>query len=191
MADIAGNLEARGRYPWRIIGWGGAVALLLLPFVVMQFSQQMNWGAEDFIFVGVVIGTVGLLFELAVRVSSNWSYRAAFGLALLGIVLVVWANVAVGIVGSDDNPNNALFFWALLLGVAGAAVARLRAHGMAWAMAATALALWIAFAVAVAGPTDEPHVPHSLEFIGISTFALIILASAALFRRVAQSSSSS
>ena len=191
MADIADNQGARGRYPWRVIGWGGAVSLLLLPFVVMQFSREMNWGAEDFIFVGVVIGTVGLLFELAVRVSSSWSYRAAFGLALLGMVLVVWANVAVGIVGSDNRPENFWFFAALLVAIVGAAVARLRAKGMAWAMAATAAALWIAFAVAVSGPTDEPHVPHSLEFIGISVFALMFLASAALFRRVAQSSSSS
>lgn len=190
MADIAGN-QARGRYPWRVIGWGAAVALLLLPFVVMQFSGGMNWGLDDFVFVGTVIGTIGLLVELGVRASNSWTYRAAYGLALLGMLLVTWANLAVGIVGSEDRPENLWFFAALLVAIVGGAVTRLRAKGMTWAMAATAAALWIAFALAVSGPTDEPHVPHSRELIGVSVFALMFLGSAALFRRVARQSSSS
>ena len=191
MADIAGNHQGRARYPWGVIGWSAAVALLLLPFVVMQFSREMNWGLGDFVFVGVVIGTVGFLLELGVRVSNSWTYRAAYGLALVGMLLVTWANLAVGIVGSEDRPENAWFFAALLVAISGAALTRLRARGMAWAMAATAAALWIAFAFAVSGPTDEPHVPHSREFIGLSVFALIFLGSAALFRKAARQSSSS
>lgn len=185
MADIAGGGGTR-RIPWRIIGWGGAVALLLIPFVAMQFTREMNWGPGDFLFVGLVLGTLGGLIELGVRISRDPFYRAGFGLALLGALLVIWANVAVGIVGSDDNPNNAFFFWALLVGVAGAAIARLRANGMALAMLATALALWAALAIAQAGPTDEPWVPALREAAGTSLFALMFLASAALFQRSAR-----
>lgn len=185
MAEIAGGRGTR-RIPWRTIGWGGAVALLLLPFVAMQFSREMNWGLEDLILLGVVIGTAGLLIELAVRVSNDWWYRAGFGLALLGMLLVTGANVAVGIVGSDDNPNNALFFWALGVGVVGAAIARLRAKGMALAMLATAVGLWVALAVAQGGPTDEPGVPALREVAGTSLFALMFVASAALFQRSAR-----
>jgi hypothetical protein len=62
---------------------------------------------------------------------------------------------------------------------------------MALTTAATAVLLWIAYAIASAGPTDEPLVKHSVEFAGTSVFALLFLGSAALFRRSAQSSSSS
>jgi len=112
MDQIAGSLGAR-KIRWRWIGWGGAVALLAVPFVAMKLTGEMNWGIADFIFVGLLLGTLGGLLELAVRVSPRWDYRAGFALALVGTCLVIWVNVAVGIVGSDDNPNNALFFWAL------------------------------------------------------------------------------
>lgn len=176
---------------WRVLGWGAAAALLAVPFVAMQFTRDVNWSASDFIAMGALIAIVGGLFELAVRSSRSRIYRAAFALALLGAFLVVWANLAVGIVGSDDNPANLWFFAALFVGVAGAALARLRAKGMAIAMLATALSLGLAFAIAVIGPTDEPWVSHWREFAGTAVFAALFLASAWLFRRGAQSSSSS
>ena len=185
MAEIAGGGRMR-RVPWRIIGWSGAVALLVIPFVAMQFTREMNWGAGDFVFVAIVLGTLGGLIELAVRASRDPFYRAGFGVALLAAMLVIWANVAVGIVGSDDNPNNALFFWALGVGVIGAAAARLRAKGMALAMLATAVGLWVALAIAQGGPTDEPWVPALREVAGTSLFAMMFVASAALFQRSAR-----
>ena len=185
---MANNLRtpARGNVPWRTIGWGGAVALLIAPFIAMQFTPEMNWDAEDFVFVAVVLATLGGLAELAVRASPRWDYRAGFLLALVCACLVIWVNVAVGIVGSDDNPNNASFFWALGVAVVGAAISRLRAAGMSLTMLATAIALIAALFIAQAGPTDEPWVPAMREAIGTSFFALIFLASAGLFRRAAR-----
>jgi hypothetical protein len=184
-------LGERSGSPWRFVGWGIAAALLLLPLIAMRFTPEVNWTAEDFIVWGIMLGTVGGLFELAVRISPLPSYRAGFGLALLGAFLVTWANLAVGIVGSENNPANQLFFAALLVGIVGAGITRLRASGMVKAMTATAVALWIAFAIAVMGPTDEPWVRHSVEFAGTSIFALLFVGSALLFHRAAAHSSSS
>lgn len=174
--------------PWRLIGWGGAVLLLTAPFVAMQVgSADVNWTASDFIFAGVLFAVVGGAFELAVRTSSNRAYRAGAALALLGTFLTIWANLAVGIVGSENNPANQLFFGALLVGVIGACVARFRAGGMAIATVTTAVLLWAAFAIASLGPTDEPFVRHSVELAGTSIFALLFIGSAALFRKATQS----
>src|SRR3954454_16025342 len=107
--------------------------------------------------------------------SRDWSYRGAALLALVGMFLTIWANLAVGIVGSEDNPANIGFFAALLVGIAGSAVARFRAKGMALAMLATTASLGIAFAVAVMGPTDEPFVSHWLEVRGPSGFGLLFV----------------
>lgn len=178
--------EVLRRIPWRPIGWGAAVALLALPFVAMQFTREVNWTASDFIVFGAMLLAVGVPLELVARASRNWSYRGAALLALLGGFLTVWANLAVGIVGSEENPANMLFFGALLVGIVGTIVARARAEGMSMAMLATAAALGIAFVIAVAGPTDEPFVPHWRELLGTSVFAAMFLGSAALFRSAAR-----
>jgi hypothetical protein len=170
---------------WRFVGWGVAAALLLLPLLAMQFTPEVNWTASDFIVWGIMLGTVGGLFELAVRLSPLPSYRIGFGLALLGAFLVTWVNLAVGIVGSDNNPANQLFFLALLVGIIGAGIARLRAGGMAHAMLATAAALGIAFVVAQMGPRDVLWVPASREALGSGLFALVFIGSALLFRKAA------
>jgi hypothetical protein len=185
------NAIQRSGIPWRIIGWGGAVALLAAPFIAMRFTTEVNWTASDFVFAAVLLGVIGGGLELAAWASSNRAYRAAAALGLLGTFLVIWTNLAVGIVGSENNPANLLFFGALLVGIAGSVMARFRAPGMALAMVATATSLGIAFGIAVMGPTDEPFVPHSRELIGTGLFAALFLGSAALFRKAGQSSSSS
>jgi hypothetical protein len=185
------NAIQRSGIPWRIIGWGGAVALLAAPFIAMRFTTEVNWTASDFVFAAVLLGVIGGGLELAAWASSNRAYRAAAAVGLLGTFFVIWTNLAVGIVGSENNPANLLFFGALLVGIAGSVMARFRAPGMALAMVATAVSLGIAFGIAVMGPTDEPFVPHSRELIGTGLFAALFLGSAALFRKAGQSSSSS
>jgi hypothetical protein len=168
---------------WRLVGWGGAVALLLLPFVAMQFTREVDWTLGDFIVFGVMIGTVGGGFELAVRASGSWAYRGGAAMALAGMFLVVWADGAVGIVGDEHNPWNQLFLLALLFGLAWACVVRFRARGMSHAMVATAGALMAAFAMAMIYRPEEPGVHPAVELAGTSVFALVFIGSAALFRR--------
>jgi hypothetical protein len=167
---------------WRPIGWGAAVALLALPFVAMQFTREVNWRVSDFIIFGAMLLAVGVPLELVARTSRNWAYRGAALLALFGAFLTVWANLAVGIVGSEENPENLLFFAALLVGIAGMIAARARPKGMALAMVATAAAIGIAFGIASIGPSDEPNVPSWRELLGTGVFAGLFLGSAALFR---------
>jgi hypothetical protein len=185
---MASNAPDAGRgFPWRIVGWGGAAALLLLPFVAMQFTKEVNWTIGDFLVFGVMILMVGIPLELVARASRSWYYRGGALMALAGMFLTIWVNLAVGIVGSEDNPANQLFFAALLVGIIGAAIARARPRGMSWAMVATAVSLGIAFIIAASGPTDEPFVPHLRELVGTGVFAALFLGSAGLFRKAAES----
>ncbi len=51
---------------WRIAGWSIAGLVLLLPALT-----NAPWTAFDFVFAGVLIGFVGLAFELTVRRSRD------------------------------------------------------------------------------------------------------------------------
>ena len=183
---MANAVEGRVINPWRLLGWGGAVGLLLAPLVAMRFTSDVNWTASDFIFAGILFALIGGAFELAIWASRNRAYRAGAALALCGAFLTIWANLAVGIVGSENNPANMLFFAALLIGIVMASVGRFRAKGMSVAALATAASLGVAFVIAVMQPTDEPFVPHIREAIGTAVFAALFLASSALFRKASR-----
>lgn len=126
--------------PWRILGWGTIAGLMALPAIAMQFTREVNWTASDFVFAGVLLGGVGLGFEMAVRASGSWAYRAGAAVALGLSLLLLWANAAVGIGGSETEPANLWFNLVPLLALFGAIGARFRPRGMATAMTATAVA---------------------------------------------------
>ena len=69
-SDVAGTLS---KVPWRAIGWGGAVALLALPFVAMQFTADVNWTLSDFAAFGVMLLMVGVPLALVARRSAKWA----------------------------------------------------------------------------------------------------------------------
>lgn len=75
-------------------------AILLIPFVAMQFTGEVNWTASDFVIMGVLLLGTGLLLQFAAnRLRSGKSRLIAIG-AIAFAFLFVWAELAVGIVGS-------------------------------------------------------------------------------------------
>lgn len=130
----------------RIAGWTLAACLLALPAVAMRFTSEVNWTGSDFVFAGVIFAIVGGLFELAARTTSNIAYRVATVLAVGCGFLQVWINLAVGIIGNEDNPANLTYFAVVGAAVSGAIVALGSARGLARTMALAA-ALQVAFSI--------------------------------------------
>ena len=140
MAERIGrNGERRGSV-WRIAAWGLAGLILLLPLVAMQFTDEVEWTASDFILMGVLIGTVGLSFEFLIRQSSRPTYRIGAAIAHLAFFLTIWVNLAVGMIGSEGNLYNLLFGGVLVLALSGAVVAAFKPVGLARAMVIAAIA---------------------------------------------------
>jgi hypothetical protein len=139
MADRVGGWRSGGA---RFAFWLFLAALLSVPAIAMRFAPGagFNWSPMDFVVMGVLLGGVGLGVELVVRASSSFAWRAGAVVALLTAFLTVWVNLAVGMVGSENNPYNLIFLGVLALALAGALLARFRAAGMAKAMLAAAIA---------------------------------------------------
>lgn len=76
------------------------VTLLLIPLLAMQFTNEVNWTVSDFLVAGVLLLGTGLLAELVIRKVKNIRYRVVIVLGLLMVLLLIWADLAVGIFGT-------------------------------------------------------------------------------------------
>ena len=168
--------------PWRVVGWGLAGALLLLPAVAMRFTSEVRWTASDFVVAGAIIGGIGLAFEFLARRARDNAYRMGAAAALGAAFLLIWINLAVGIIGSEDNPLNLVYAGVLLLALGGAIGAGFEAGGMARAMTAAAAAQALVTVLAAIAGRDEP--PGMIGLIVLNGFFVGLFALAAwLFRR--------
>ena len=73
------------------------IFLLLIPLIAMQFTNEVNWTLCDFVVAGILLFGTGLIFNLVVRKIKNIKYRIVIGVALLIVLLLIWAELAVGI----------------------------------------------------------------------------------------------
>lgn len=76
-----------------ILVLAAALALLLIPFVAMRFTNEVVWTALDFITMGVLLICTGLGIEFALRIfRGGWVKVAAVAAVLVGFV-VVWGTL--------------------------------------------------------------------------------------------------
>ncbi len=76
------------------------VFILLIPFIAMQFSDEVNWTASDFAVAAVLLLGTGLACELVLRKVKKTKHRIALCAGILVILFLIWAELAVGIFGS-------------------------------------------------------------------------------------------
>jgi hypothetical protein len=145
----------------------------------MRFTQEVVWTGSDFVTFGAMLFVACGTYELATRRTGNTAYRAAVGIAVAAGFLLVWINLAVGILGSEANPANLMFGGVLAVGIAGAFVARFRPQGMARALEGTAVAQGLVGLIALAAGWG-----NALALTAF--FAAVWLSSAQLFRRAAR-----
>ncbi|MCH8913537.1 MAG: hypothetical protein IIA33_08235 [Planctomycetes bacterium] len=158
--------------------------ILLLPLLAMQFTDEVVWDLADFAVAGVLLFGTGLTYELIARKAGPIAHRAAVGVAVAAALLLVWINLAVGIIGNEGNPANLMYIGVLVVGIIGALIARFQPHGMARALFATALAQMLVAVIALAARlgTSGPVWPRDV-LIATGFFATLWLGSALLFRR--------
>jgi hypothetical protein len=174
------------------------VTILAIPLVAMQFSSEWDWKPFDFLLAGALIFGSGLAFILIARRMPSRLYRAGLAVAIGTCFLIVWVNGAVGFVGNEDNPANALYFLVPLTGVIGSLVARFRPGGMAVASIAAAIVHSVAGVVAlfvwrvpesvidaIDGQRLEIYPAVQVRDVLINVFVLVLLLAAAMLFRQA------
>ncbi len=74
--------------------------LLLIPLIAMQFTDEVNWALFDFIIAGALLLGTGLIGDLVIRKVNKIEHRVVLCLAILAALLLIWAELAVGIIGT-------------------------------------------------------------------------------------------
>src|SRR5690348_6873672 len=79
--------------------------LLLIPFIAMQFTDEVNWSPFDFVVMGCLLLGTGLLCELAIRKIKTIRFRIVIIAVILIALFLIWAELAVGIFGTPFAGN--------------------------------------------------------------------------------------
>jgi hypothetical protein len=161
-----------------------AALILLLPLLAMQFTHEVVWDLPDFAAAWALLVGAGLAYKLATRKAGNTAYRAGVGVAVATALILVWMNLAVGLIGNEENLANLMYGGVLAVGVIGAIIARFRARGMARAMLGTALAQLLVGVIALSAGLAFTLIRDAL--ILNVFFAALWIGSAMLFRHAAR-----
>ena len=159
------------------------VLILLIPLIAMQFTAEVNWTLGDFIIMGALIFGTGLAYELISRKMNNKTFKLAVAIGVGTTLFMTWVNLAVGIIGSEDNAVNLMYFGVPLVALVGAFIAKFKPFALSRAMFATALYTFIIPFIALA--INRPDIsPGVFAVIGLnSVFALMFVASGLLFKK--------
>lgn len=157
--------------------------LLIVPLIAMQFTEEVVWTLSDFILAGTLLFGTGLSYKLATKNTGEIVYRIAIGFALFTGLFLIWVNLAVGIIGSEDNPVNLLYFGVFFVGIIGALISRFQSQGMELTMFAMALTQALVTVIALIGGFYQSPPSTTFHIIGVNGFFItLFVISALLFR---------
>jgi hypothetical protein len=116
----------------------------------------------------------------------NTAYRFAVGVALAAAFILVCLNLAVGVIGTEDDLANLMYIGVLAVGITGAIIARFRPHAMARALFATPLAQALVAVIAlIFGLGSAWSGPGEILALN-GFFVALFLGSAWLYRNAAR-----
>lgn len=158
--------------------------ILTLPFIAMQFTSQVAWTLRDFVTAGFLLAGAGLSYEFLSSRALNEQGRWATALAVGTGLLLIWVNLAVGLIGNENNPANDLYFGVIMVGLIGAGLARFRPRGMMRALFAMALTQALVPLVAMA--IWRPQINFGLvQVLAVNSFFVALFIGAALMYKKA------
>jgi hypothetical protein len=89
------SMSSHGKNIIRIVAVTAAV--LLIPLLAMQFTDGVDWGVIDFVLIGTLLIGGGLTYEFGVTRIRSAMHRLIAGIVIAAAVLLIWAQLAVGI----------------------------------------------------------------------------------------------
>ena len=74
--------------------------LLCIPLLGNVISKEFNWSPSDFAIGGLLLFGTAFLIDLMLRIVKNKTYKILICAAIVLLLMLVWAELAVGIFGT-------------------------------------------------------------------------------------------
>jgi dolichyl-phosphate-mannose--protein O-mannosyl transferase len=74
--------------------------LLLIPFIAMQFTNEVAWSLFDFVVAAILLLGTGLLCEFVLRKVNKTKHRLVICAIILALLVLTWMELAVGLFGT-------------------------------------------------------------------------------------------
>ncbi len=85
----------------RLLIIAGIVVLILsIPMTLMLLENNVDWELADFILAGIVLFGVGMTIDYISRKLANHKYKTLIIISIIILLLLLWAELGVGIFGS-------------------------------------------------------------------------------------------
>ena len=75
----------------------------------MQVSNEVNWGGTDCAVFGAMLAVAAGTCERAPRMTREQRLPSPCGIAVAAACDLVWMNLAVGVIRTEDSPLNVLY----------------------------------------------------------------------------------
>ena len=76
------------------------IFLLLIPLLGNFFSDEVNWSLFDFLVMGIILLTFGILINIIIDKLKKRSFKVLFIIVTLLVFALIYLELAVGIFGS-------------------------------------------------------------------------------------------
>lgn len=84
---------------------GLVLTFLLIPFVLMRLTNAVDWSLLDFVVAGSLLFAASSVYVITTRNTTDKFGRLIIGLIIFAALLLVWAELAVGIFGTPWAGN--------------------------------------------------------------------------------------
>lgn len=74
-----------------------SMGLLLIPFIAMQFTDEVNWEIGDFFIMGIMLSATGISIQFVFNKIDSQPKRIILISIIIVFFLLIWAELAVGI----------------------------------------------------------------------------------------------
>ena len=73
----------------------------MIPLLAMQFTDDVNWSIYDFVVMGFLLLFFSLGIDVTMKKVKNENIKILYVVLTILIFLLIWAELAVGIFGSQ------------------------------------------------------------------------------------------
>lgn len=80
--------------------FGIVIALLFIPFMAMQFSNEVNWDSFDFGVAAILLLSASFSIAFILNKGTSKTKKLIFIAMVLAVLFLIWAELAVGVFGT-------------------------------------------------------------------------------------------